>query len=110
MNVITVLSQRVALGIVQVMAKGPEGLWTPANIMIDEGSDPTIVRDGFARQLGLHWSAFTLDVDGVSGVRHSYRSQRFTVPLETEDGELISIECSAAPTVTKPRTSESRQE
>lgn len=60
---------KVALGVVQFDAIGEDGDLVPINVMLDDGSDATLVRAGLMRRLGIKGTPRTLDIGGVGGVR-----------------------------------------
>ena len=93
---------KVALGVVQLEAVGPDGASARVNVMFDEGSDTTLVREGMAQQLKLMGREHALSVDGVGGARVRYASRRVSLQLRDANGELIPIEGSTLPSVTKP--------
>ena len=96
-------SRRVALGVIQLDALNKDGVLVPVNVMLDEGSDSTLVREGFVRRLGLQGVDQVLAVDGTGGVRtHVSTSHRVVLKLQTSSGERIEICGSTMPMVTKP--------
>ena len=95
-------SCKVALGVLQLAAIAENGEVVPVNVMIDEGSDSTLIRAGLARRLKVSGPPQTLRVDGVGTSSIAYESERVQLQLKTEDGNVVSVEGSTLPQVTKP--------
>lgn len=94
---------RVALGVVQVEAIGPNGDVVPINVMLDEGSDATLIRAGLTKRLGIKGTPRTLDIGGVGGIQTRVpQSSLVKLQIKTGDGECLAISGSTMPTVTKP--------
>lgn len=92
----------VALGVIQLEAVSADGSITPTNIMLDEGSDTTLIREGLARRLKLSGRDHTLDVEGVGGARSRFNSRRVQLQLRASDGSIVNLEGSTMPVVTRP--------
>ena len=95
-------SCQVALGVLQLAAIAENGEVVPVNVMIDEGSDSTLIRAGLARRLKVSGQPQTLRVDGVGTSSIAYESARVQLQLKIEDGNVVSVEGSTVPQVTKP--------
>lgn len=93
---------QVALGVIQVNAVAENGKTVSINILIDEGSDSTLIREDLARKLDLNGSEQILKIDGVGDSSRSYSSKRVKLSLKLDDGEIVAIEGSTLPQVTKP--------
>ena len=89
----------VALGVLQLEAVGPTG---SSESVIDEGSDTTLVREGLANSLSLDGRYRDLTEAGVGGAQVRNASRRVKLQLRSADGELVTIEGSTLPTVTRP--------
>ena len=50
-------------------------------VLLDSGSETTLIRSGFAKQLGVQGQRQNLTVDTVGGVRTTLKSQRVRVPF-----------------------------
>jgi hypothetical protein len=50
-------------------------------VLLDSGSETTLIRSGFAKQLGVQGQRQNLTVDAVGGVRTTLKSQRVCVPF-----------------------------
>ncbi|CAB4028464.1 Pao retrotransposon peptidase superfamily [Paramuricea clavata] len=50
-------------------------------VLLDSGSETTLIRSGFAKQLGVQGQRQNLTVDTVGGVRTTLKSQRVCVPF-----------------------------
>jgi len=94
--------KRVALGVINLHAVGLNGELIPVNLMYDECSTSTLVREALARQLGLRMDMSDLDIIGVGGHRSTVKSAPVTLQLRTCLGEIIILECTTHPTVTDP--------
>ena len=92
---------QVALGVIPVQAVAENGDIVLINILVDEGSDSTLIREGLARKLNLNGSEQTLRVDGVGRSSKSYTSQRVQLNLKMENGDIVAVEASTLPRVTK---------
>ena len=55
----------MALGVIRLDILSADGEFVPANVMIDEGSDATLIREDFARRLGLSGPSQKLSVRGT---------------------------------------------
>lgn len=64
------------------------------NILVDEGSDSTLMTSSFARKLSLQGKAQILEVDGVGGEITRHKSKRVKFILITESEEQLEIEAS----------------
>lgn len=72
------------------------------NVMLHEGSDMTLIREGLVKIQGLKGKEQALSIEGVSGSRSHYASQRVQLQLQALDGTDITLQVSTLPTVTKP--------
>ncbi|XP_045035900.1 uncharacterized protein LOC116931615 [Daphnia magna] len=90
--------QQIAMGMMRLKVCGADKGTVWANVFIDEGSDSTLMRQGFAsanRITGVHQ---ILTVEGAGGVVKSYRSQRVNFQIDTDYGEELNLSCSTLPT------------
>lgn len=92
----------MALGVVRVEAIRPSGKVVGINVMMDESSDSTLVREGLARRSGFSGAARNLDVVGVGAVCSRVQSHQVKLQLLTVTGDIVMIEGSTIPTVTRP--------
>jgi len=67
-----------------VLAK--DGSRIRANVLVDEGSNTTVIREGFLRRLGLDVDAQQLILDGAGGTSATHQSKRVQLTMETMDG------------------------
>jgi hypothetical protein len=72
-------SGRVALKTVIVPFVKDSGGLVLGTVLLDSGSETTLIRSGFAKQLGVQGQRLT--VDTVGGVRTTLKSQRVRVPF-----------------------------
>jgi hypothetical protein len=94
--------QGVALGMLRLQIQGRYGGWTWANVLADEGSDTTLVRNEFATSLKIRGSPQILKVDGTGGVLTSHASELIHFQLCTEFGEVVTLEGSTMKEVASP--------
>ena len=66
----------VALGVLRSTVYCPDGRMESINILLDEGSDSTLVRDGLLRDLGIEGEPHGLNIQGVTRVETRFSSQR----------------------------------
>jgi hypothetical protein len=92
-------SGRVAMGMMRLQVRKADGNWTLANVFVDEGSDSTLMRQGFANYLNLRGARHLLTIIGAGNVINRYPSQRITFDMRDTNGETISIPCSTLPSV-----------
>ena len=93
----------VALGVLRLDVVAEDGGLVPINILVDEGSDTTLAREGFTRRIGIEGEERPLLVDGVGGAQSEYRkSQRIKLRLVTTTGSVVNIEAATVPRVTTP--------
>jgi hypothetical protein len=64
---------------------------------VDEGSDSTLMRQGFVSLLKLR-GAHILTVIGAGNVINHYPSQRISFGIIDSDGSIVTISCSTLPT------------
>ena len=83
--------QIVALGVLRGCVRDAGGNSVGANIFFDEGSDTTLVREGFVRKIGAKGVQQTLNLHGVAGSLNQVQSERITLQLETPAGEQVEI-------------------
>ena len=80
-----------------------DGGLVPINILVDEGSDTALVRQGFTRRIRIEGEERPLLVGGVGGAKSEYRmSQRIKLRLVTTTGSVASIEAATVQHVTTP--------
>ena len=93
---------KVALGVVSLDAVDEDGAVLTVNVLLDEGSDTTLIREDVAKKLKLTGAPRTLDVDAVGGLSSSVTSRKVRVKLRSVSGDNIFVEASTMPMVTKP--------
>jgi len=93
---------KIALGVVRLEVIATNGEMIPVNVMFDEGSDATLVREGLIRRLGTKGRPRSLDIRGVGGVQTQVmKSYQVEIPVRTHLGEIITLTGSTMPMVTK---------
>ncbi len=95
---------KIALGAIKVNVEDASGRLVAANLLFDEGSDTTLLREAFARRLGVKGRREEegLRLHGVSGVRSKIRTERIVLTIKTPEGERLSIEAFSIPQVCDP--------
>lgn len=101
-NTLRSVPRTVALGVIRIDAVNADGGLVPINVMFDEGSDSTLIRQGLVSRLGLDGIKQTLEIDGIGGTHSRISSERLQMTLQTSSGEKVVIQGSTIPTVTKP--------
>ncbi|KZS22068.1 Uncharacterized protein APZ42_010962 [Daphnia magna] len=95
--------QRVNLGMIRLEIRSGDGRSSSmVNILVDEGSDSTLMTSSFARKLSLQGKAQILEVDGVGGEIIRHKSKRVKFILITESEEQLEIEASTMKKVANP--------
>jgi hypothetical protein len=75
----------------------------PVNILMDDGSDSTLIREGLTRRLRLTGQRQTLFVGGVGEESSVHENSEYLeLQLRTSAGETVSIQGSTIPSITKP--------
>ena len=93
---------RVAFGTLSVEVLDSKGQPVIANILFDECSDGTLVREGFVNRLGLTGAADPLVIKGVTGARSNHSSQCIELQIKTADGSYVKIEAKSVKKVCDP--------
>ena len=88
----------VALGVLRVFFFYSTGRTTQANVVVDEGSDTTLVRDGFVRRLGISGVDQILNLHGVSGTRGKFTSNRVQLTTQLPGGKETATRVAASGT------------
>lgn len=92
-------NRRVAMEMMRLRIQGADGQWITANVLVDEGSDSTLMRKGFTSLLKLRGAYHILTVIGAGNVINHYPSQRISFGMRDSDGSIVTIICSTLPTV-----------
>ncbi|CAB4018436.1 Hypothetical predicted protein, partial [Paramuricea clavata] len=104
----TPISERVALKTVSVPFIDDSGRVVNGLVLLDSGSETTLVRAGFTNQLGIKGPKQSLTVDAVGGVRTVVKSQRVHLPFAPHitkakiTGWTINNICAPVPDVNWP--------
>jgi hypothetical protein len=92
------------MGMMRLKILNADGDAVWANAFIDEGSDSTLMRQGFAsvnKIFGVHQ---ILTVEGAGGVVTKYRSQRVDFQINTDSGETVNVRGSTLPSTVASTT------
>jgi hypothetical protein len=95
--------QRVAMGMMRLKILNADGDTVWANAFIDEGSDSTLMRQGFVSANKIFGVSQILTVEGAGGVVMKYRSQRVNFKINTDAGETLSVCGSTLPSFRSKR-------
>ncbi len=94
---------QIALGVVNTEAVDCHGNSIPINILFDERSTVTYVREGLPRRLNLSGAAQVLSIDGIGAINTQVvKSEVVQMTVRTSDGDHLTITGSTMPVVTKP--------
>lgn len=74
------------------------------NAFIEEGSDSTLMRQGFANPIKIFSVHQILTVEGASGVVTKYRSQRVNFKINADSGETLDVCVSTLPSTVASTT------
>ena len=91
----------VAFGAIHVGTRNLEGELVNVMLMLNEGSDITLIREGLVNRLGLKGVTQSLNLWGVTGKSSTVRSRKVELELDTEGG-AVKIEASSVPTICEP--------
>ena len=99
---IDTLEQRVALGMIKAEAFAADGTLHSINILFDEGSDTTYIREGLANALGLKGEKLTVDIHGAAGIKtEPILSQLIELRIKTMEGKEGNLKSPTLPTITE---------
>ncbi|XP_046459823.1 uncharacterized protein LOC124206177 [Daphnia pulex] len=95
--------RQIAFKMLRLDALDADGEMVPVNILMDDGSDSTLIREGLTRRLRLTGQRQTLFVGGVGEESSVHvNSEYLELQLKTSAGETVSIQGSTIPSITKP--------
>jgi hypothetical protein len=92
------------MGMMRLKILNADGDTVWANAFIDEGSDSTLMRQGFASANKIFGVSQILTVEGAGGVVMKYRSQRVNFKINTDAGETLSVCGSTLPSTVASTT------
>ena len=95
-------SPRVALGTHQIFIEDSQGRLIRANLVSDEGSDTTLVREALVQTLGIRGRPKELNVQGVGGILTRYSSEEVYLKIHALSGDRFYIKASTMPVVASP--------
>jgi hypothetical protein len=82
------------MGMLRLRVQKADGNWALSNVFVNEGSDSTLMRQGFASYLNLRGSRHLLTIIGADNVINRYPFQRITFDMRDTNDETIFIPCS----------------
>ncbi|XP_045034560.1 uncharacterized protein LOC123475636 [Daphnia magna] len=95
--------RQIAFKMLRLDALDADGETVPVNILMDDGSDATLIREGLTRRLRLAGQRQTLFVGGVGEESSVHvNSEYIELQLRTSSGEIVPIQGSTIPSITKP--------
>jgi hypothetical protein len=92
------------MGMMRLKILNADGDAVWANAFIDEGSDSTLMRQGFASANKIFGVHQILTVEGAGGVVTKYRSQRVDFQINTDAGETLNVRGSTLPSTVASTT------
>jgi hypothetical protein len=90
-----------ALGVIRMEAYTGKGKLIPVSVLMDEGSDTTLLREDFLQRLKIIGKGTTLDLVGVTGAE-CYKSQKAPVRFLLPEGEEALIKGTTIPQISRP--------
>ena len=95
--------QKVNLGMIRLEIRSGDGRSSSmVNILVDEGSDSTLMTSSFAKKMSLRGKAQILQVDGVGGEITHHKSKRVQFTLITDSEDHFEMEASTMKKVANP--------
>ncbi|XP_028411629.1 uncharacterized protein LOC114534388 [Dendronephthya gigantea] len=85
----------VAFGIIEVSVIGAGGAEVKGNILLDDGSDTTLVSESFVKKLGIRGRKSMLQISGVGGVGGRRTSSQVTLRVKTPEGDAEHVDLNA---------------
>ena len=83
---------RIAFGVICLDAVGADGRLVPVNVMLDSGSNSTLIREGLARKLRVKGQQQVLRISGVAGSSSTHESsEHLELSLQTAFGETVTV-------------------
>ena len=94
----------VAFGVAEVSVVGAGGQQVKGKLLLDDGSDTTLVSDSFVKKLGLRGKKTLLNISGVGGNENKIPSQQLTLKVKTPEGdtEFVSLNARSLPKICDP--------
>ena len=93
---------KIGFGLIWAEVKGTSGRWIKAEVMLDNGSDTTLVSDEFCKKAGLKkWNKQMVTVNGAGGSKSEMQTAQVRMIFKTCDG-LMEANGYSIKTVTKP--------
>ena len=93
----------VAFGVIRLDDVKEDGSLVPINVMIDNGSNSTLIREGLVRSLRIVGRKQPLRVNGVAHAVTTHQdSEQVEVAVMTAFGERVTLKGSTMRTITQP--------
>ena len=83
--------KRVGLGIIKVWTQNTFGKKLRINVLVDEGSDTTLIRTDVLANLGIVGKRKPMILVGVGGIKREIPSIEAHLDLQTTDGKFVQI-------------------
>jgi len=92
-------SKKVAVGVLNIDAVAADEGIIESNLMYDECSDITLIREAFLRRLGISGSKCMLNITGVGGIQSRYHSEAVIITILDPDGARVELRGYSVPHV-----------
>ena len=94
----------IAFGIVEVSVIGASGNEVKGNLLLDDGSDTTLVSESFVKKLGLRGKKTTLHISGVGGKARRKASTEVILRVKTPEGsnEHVNLKAWSLESICQP--------
>ena len=94
-----IAKRRVGLGVIKIFTKTAFGRKEKINVLIDEGSDTTLIREDLVKKLGLKGMEKPMILKGVGGASQRLASKEVSLNLQTVDGDYATVSARSLPEV-----------
>lgn len=91
--------RRIGLGIIQVSTRTKHGKKEQINVLVDEGSDTTLIREDVLYKMGIEGKQSSMTIVGVGGVKREISSIEAEIELRTNDGKFVAVQARSLPEV-----------
>jgi hypothetical protein len=98
-----VSNNRVVFGVLRVNVRDQSGRLKTANLFYDEGSDTSLVREGFLRRLGFKGKPILLEISEVRAEISHCKSEQIALNIELSSGGTACGNVASHPIVCDPK-------
>ncbi|XP_046452741.1 uncharacterized protein LOC124200515 [Daphnia pulex] len=92
-------NHRVVFGVLRVNDRDQSGRLKTANLFYDEGSDTSLVREGFLRRLGFKGKPILFEISGVRAEISHCKSEQIPLYIELSYGGTACVNVASLPIV-----------